>query len=477
VTLTEQMQTTVLACYLKRPTAFAAQVAELTKLFTGVRCIVALAFTRLLASTQTVSVSAAFQEAFTKAKKIEVRKELEALQREVEQADVNKELPYVLDNFEKWLFQRNEDLAVENFLAQRSSIETDQSKKALAGFERSKQNLLSVLLKEPIGLRVESADELLSDNIPEPDQVIDGVLDKGTLALFGSSSKSYKTWVTLHVAVAVAGGVPWFGLTCRKGRVLYLNFELSRKRLQQRLRGIGEKMGVEIGDAVGIVHLKGINIRPESLIRWLILQGKLRDYALVIIDPLYSMLQGKVENANEEMVELMTMFITLASNAGAAVWICHHFSKGNQSTKAAIDRFSGAGAFGRAPDTLITMTPLKPDKCYVVEMALRNHIDVEKFGVRWNYPLMVVDEALDVDDLREAKRGGAKKKYNEEHLLSCFKNGMTSGQHWKAVEEATRMSRSAFERLRKELVADDVLQERGHKWFNIGRGGTGNASS
>jgi hypothetical protein len=477
VTLTEKMQTTVLACYLKRPTAFAAHVTELPKLFSGIRSTVAATFNLLLTSTSAVSVTAAFQEAFTKAKKIEMRKELEALQREVEQTDVRKELPYVLDNFEKWLFQRIEDLAVESFLAHRSGVEADQSKKALAGFEQAKQNLLTVLLKEPIGLRIESALDLLNDDIPEPDQVIEGVLDKSTLALFGSSSKSFKTWVTLHVAVAVACGWPWFGLKCRKGRVLYLNFELSRKRLQQRLRAISEKMGVEIGDGIHIVHLKGINVRPESLMRWLILQGKLRDYALVIIDPLYSMLQGKVENANEEMVELMTMFITLATNAGAAVWICHHFSKGNQSSKAAIDRFSGAGAFGRAPDTVITMTPLKPDKCYVVELALRNHIDVEKFGIRWSFPLMVVDASLDVNDLREPKRGGAKKKFKAEQLLDCFEDGMTSTQHWEAVHKSTHMSRSTFDRLRQLLVVEDVLQERDHKWFHIGRDSTGDASS
>ena len=51
----------------------------------------------------------------------------------------------------------------------------------------------------------------------------------------------------------------------------------------------------------------------------------------------------------------------------------HHFSKGNQARKDAMDRMSGAGAFARDADSLLVLTKHEQPDTYVVESILRNH--------------------------------------------------------------------------------------------------------
>src|SRR4029077_12679540 len=142
-------------------------------------------------------------------------------------------------------------------------------------------------------------------------------------------------------------------------------------------------------------NLRGHFASHHILIPQIIERVKDRDYALIILDPIYKLYGETDENKAGDVARLMNALEKLAVDTGAAVAFGAHYSKGNQSSKESIDRISGSGVFARDPDTIISFTTHEEAGCFVVEPILRNLPPIDPFVVRWQFPLMQRDESLD----------------------------------------------------------------------------------
>ena len=85
----------------------------------------------------------------------------------------------------------------------------------------------------------EDSDDLMTDTIPAPRPIVEGLLHEGML-LFGGKSKRGKSWLMLDLALSVATGNPvWRHFEVREPQpVLYIALEDSRARIQRRLQEI-----------------------------------------------------------------------------------------------------------------------------------------------------------------------------------------------------------------------------------------------
>lgn len=79
------------------------------------------------------------------------------------------------------------------------------------------------------------AAEFLAVPIEPQDELVAGILHKGSKLAFGGSSKSFKTWTLLDLAISVAAGVPWLGRETAQGKVLFVNFEIQPHPWQRRI--------------------------------------------------------------------------------------------------------------------------------------------------------------------------------------------------------------------------------------------------
>lgn len=198
------------------------------------------------------------------------------------------------------------------------------------------------------------------DNLPDlAPEVIQGILRRGHKLLLSGPSKAAKSFGLMELTIAIAEGAPWLGWKVMQGPVLYVDLELDRASSLHRFRRIYEAMGVPPKhiDNIDLWHLRGASVPLDKLAPKLIRRAQSRDYVAVIIDPIYKVLTGD-ENSAEQMAAFCNQFDRIAKSLGAATIYAHHHSKGSQGAKRAIDRSSGSGVFGRDPDAVLDLIEL-----------------------------------------------------------------------------------------------------------------------
>ena len=180
--------------------------------------------------------------------------------------------------------------------------------------------------------------------------------------LVSGPSKAGKSFLLLELCVAIAEGREWLGWQCAQGRVLYVNLELDRASCYHRVKDVYRAIGIPPRNAgnLDMWHLRGKAMGMDNLAPRLIRRAVKRKYSAVVIDPIYKVITGD-ENAADQMAKFCNQFDRVASELGCAVIYCHHHSKGDQGQKRAQDRASGSGVFARDPDALIDMIELEID--------------------------------------------------------------------------------------------------------------------
>lgn len=303
--------------------------------------------------------------------------------------------------------------------------------------------------------------------MPEPPQVIHGIIRAGQVGMMAASSKAGKSWALLALGMAVATGTDWMGCKTTQGRVLYINAELSRYDLQSRLKELAFALGIPgVPSNFDVWHKRGENqtigqLIPEVLRR----QRAVGPYSLIIPDPLYCFGGGRDENDNAEQAKTMGEMSEMAERTSAAVWVAHHFSKGNKRDTDHLDRASGAGMFARAVDTFMTLTRHEEESAYTVETTTRSFAKPDKFVVRWEYPIWTMAPDLDPEELKKPNKGGRPAKYTTEMVASCIEPGGNSyGGLYEACRMKTGISKRHFGNLVHKAIEDGLIQKAGDSY-------------
>lgn len=213
---------------------------------------------------------------------------------------------------------------------------------------------------------------------PLADELIAGCLRQGHKMLLSGPSKAGKSLSLMALTIAIAEGIPWMGMRCRQGRVLYINLELDRASCWNRFKGIYNALHIDPRGlhSIDVWNLRGHSLPMDKLAPKLIRRAMKNDYTAVIIDPIYKIITGD-ENSAEQMALFCNQFDRLCTELDTAVIYCHHHSKGAQGGKRAIDRSSGSGVFARDPDAILDMIELELSEAaltYLKKRAAWNEI-------------------------------------------------------------------------------------------------------
>ncbi|GEC93796.1 AAA family ATPase [Brevibacillus brevis] len=259
--------------------------------------------------------------------------------------------------------------------------------------------------------------EGINDDLPDPESLasywdnmpplapplIEGVLRQGHKMLMAGPSKAGKSFLQIQLSIAIAEGIKWLGWQCTQGKVLYVNLELDSASALDRFKNVYQALGLQPLniDKIDIWNLRGKSVPMDKLAPKLIRRAAKKNYIAVIIDPIYKVLTGD-ENSADQMAHFTNQFDKIATELGASVIYCHHHSKGSQGGKKSMDRASGSGVFARDPDALIDLVELDVTEALLKQEENKAVCAVyrqlfEKFNL--NY----LDEHISQDDLLSAR--------------------------------------------------------------------------
>jgi|GEM_PF-1961703 len=249
-------------------------------------------------------------------------------------------------------------------------------------------------------------EDFYNEDITEPTPIIEGLLNRQLSLVIGGSSKTYKSWTLLDMAISTANGLPFWGFNTHAGKCLYINFEIPDYYMRERVKSICSAKNLELpSENLYIWNLRGRAQALETIRPKFQKMMANANFAMVILDPIYKTLGNRDENAAGDINSLMNEMEHLALETGAAVVFATHFSKGNQAQKSSIDRISGSGVFARSPDTILVMTEHEEDGCFSVESTVRNYQTPKPFVVQMDFPLF---KRVDEFDPAKLKRPGGR---------------------------------------------------------------------
>ena len=216
--------------------------------------------------------------------------------------------------------------------------------------------------------------ESVNDDLPEPESIadvwddlpelspplIEGVLRQGHKMLLAGPSKAGKSFSLIELCCAIAEGRKWLSWYCTQGKVLYVNLELDRASCLHRFKDVYQALGWQPDhlENIHVWNLRGKSIPMDKLAPKLIRRAAKKGYIAVIIDPIYKVITGD-ENSADQMANFCNQFDKVCTELGTAVIYCHHHSKGSQGGKRSMDRASGSGVFARDPDALLDLIELE----------------------------------------------------------------------------------------------------------------------
>ena len=176
------------------------------------------------------------------------------------------------------------------------------------------------------GLKVLSASELLSEEVPEVKWCVDGLIPSNGFGMIAGESGCGKTWLLLSLSIAVASGTPWLGtFTTTKGNVLFIDEESGISLLKHRLLKLGEPeemRSLPIYFAT-FEQLKMDTAQGKALLEATIKKTGAR---LVVIDS-FVRIHDSDENSAGEMSRVTEALSRIARDLNCAIVVAHHARK------------------------------------------------------------------------------------------------------------------------------------------------------
>lgn len=311
--------------------------------------------------------------------------------------------------------------------------------------------------------------DLLAEQPPPHDPILDDVFDFGSVVEVIGPSKTRKSYLTLQLSLGLASGRNVLGLTVRNPvSVLLVNLELTASDQHRRLWRMGRTLGISKAD-VG-TRLTVLNLRDEleagkasKRISDAVNSGR---FQVIIIDPVYPLLDGP-ENAPETWAPLTATFNRWATQCGAVIYV-HHDGKGEAGERNIRDRGAGSSITGRNAYARLCITPQKtdPENTIVLDFMLRGYAPHAPVAITFR------DDAFHSSDLpahvlTSSDRRSRREKLDPATVLALVKDGPLRATVFMARLQALGVAEKRARAVRDELLQEGTIETFKHGFQGI----------
>jgi hypothetical protein len=284
------------------------------------------------------------------------------------------------------------------------------------------------------GLKLVELGDLLSRPVVPVDWVLRERLAAGSVSIVASKPKVGKSTLARNLALAIARGESFLGWPVKHGPVLYLALEERSEDVAADFRAMGADGSEDILLADAGTALDVVTILWE------------RKPVLLVVDPLFRLLNVKDEKAYAEMYGALGPLIDVARETGTHICCLHHSSKLAKSE--AIDAPLGSTALGGAVSTLLVMRRTE---------TYRTLQTVQRIGEDLPETVLQFDPSSKRLALGGSRELEEVRSVGEEILAALGSGFMTAQELSESVEARTTFQRRAL----REMTESGQIQREG----------------
>jgi putative DNA primase/helicase len=289
--------------------------------------------------------------------------------------------------------------------------------------------------------------DFLNLDIPAREMLLNPILPERSLAMLYAPRGVGKSWLSLSIGLAVAGGASLLRWSApRQRNVLYIDGEMPLVSLQERLKAISFGFSDNIpNDGFRILAAdqidSGINICSEDGQRSL--EPLLRDVDLLILDNLSTLCTSGSESASDAWVPMQNWLLKLRRQ-GIAVLLVHHAGTNGRQR-----------GTSRREDALHTVIALRRPEDYSPEQGARFEVHFEKLRNRVDGDAAIPFEASVAADGQEGIRWSSRDLTPPilKRATELFADGLTVRE----VATTLWISKSEAGRLRLRALEEGLL--------------------
>lgn len=229
--------------------------------------------------------------------------------------------------------------------------------------------------REPRLPELYSAADLQHTQLPELSWAVEGFLPEGVILLV-AHSKIGKTFIAEDAAVAIAlGGRAWGKIPVEQGKVIYVDTEGNKRRVQKRIRAL---LGGEVDwpqDLLLTHDSLTLDAGGFAIIRALLAQHP--TVRLLVLDTLNAMRPGRANNLNlvKDEYDLIRALRTLGEEHRCAILLLHHRSLTSKTDN--VNAGAGTHGLAAAANVILTFERTRGEHDAIMEV---NGNDIEQEG-------------------------------------------------------------------------------------------------
>lgn len=195
---------------------------------------------------------------------------------------------------------------------------------------------------------IKSGRDIMHGEYPDPSYLVEKMIPDVGVGLMVGPKAAGKTQALLSIAAGVSvGGYALGGLVCTYGRVLYLQLELSERRVHERLN----RMSIENMDNVDFAHQWPTGPDGLAAIEAAVKQN---GYSLVIIDTLAKVwTSGQDMDGYKDSYNVMGPLREVANRLGITILCGHHRRKAAAEDE--IDSVMGSTGIAANADVILIL--------------------------------------------------------------------------------------------------------------------------
>lgn len=187
-------------------------------------------------------------------------------------------------------------------------------------YEDLDDNVMPQLLK-PVGGFIYEASSFLNLPLPEvPFYVKDWLPKQGKAEIYGQA-KAGKSFLAIQLARCIASGEDFIGMETSRAPVLYLQFELGAKILQDRMRSTGQSYDDVFLGTTFSMKLDTPSGQKQFLRAIVAVEPK-----VIILDPFYKIISGD-ENESQDVIKITNFLDEIIEGFNCSILLLHHAGK------------------------------------------------------------------------------------------------------------------------------------------------------